>query len=650
MEQLKQPALPKRVLPTSAKKAAVCLGAAAAGFVLSGGRILGIHLPLAVCLTAALGACLPGLACYLGSCVGGILLWGADLTLVTLTCGFLSLVLSWALAELPLAEKPWFPAFSALFPGLIVCTLCFLAEGLSLRGSITFLLQLTVLVLGTWCAQNVLEKPTGPGLCAALFALCCGSGACRIYGIPLGGILAGGAVFSLTGTVFAVPAAILTGLGLDWSRAAEVSCTAILSASALAAAGLHRQKRVFSLLGFCLTAGAVAVTHKGGGGLFLAMTVGAAGAYFLPKLQVEEPARFPEEAVRARLQAAGRAMNAIYCRLDDVPAMNQHLEIADIYDKATSRVCTTCAHFQRCWKQEGAQTHRILLQAAPGIFTRRIALEEDFPDSFRSQCRHFPKLLAAITDALEQDTVRRQRENFRRELRAVVAGQYRVLSDYLRGGVMPRRVSALPQFSAETGCSTCSLQAGPCGDVCAGFRAGQRQYLLLCDGMGTGEAAAEDSRTVSQLLSALLLSGMEPDDALETLGAMAILRDSGGTATVDLAWVSLVTGEGALFKWGGGDSWLLTEKTAKKIGTASLPPGLGVGGTQVAQQVKLSLKRGEVLVLTSDGVDGEDVRRQAAAVGDWRAEDLAAAIAEGTGSGEDDRSAAVLRLRPTSNR
>ena len=63
--------------------------------------------------------------------------------------------------------------------------------------------------------------------------------------------------------------------------------------------------------------------------------------------------------------------------------------------------------------------------------------------------------------------------------------------------------------------------------------------------------------------------------------------------------------------------------------------------------VKLSLRRGDVLFLLSDGVDGEGVLRQSRLSPDAPPGELAAEILEMAGGGaEDDATAAVIRLRP----
>ena len=64
---------------------------------------------------------------------------------------------------------------------------------------------------------------------------------------------------------------------------------------------------------------------------------------------------------------------------------------------------------------------------------------------------------------------------------------------------------------------------------------------------------------------------------------------------------------------------------------------------------KLSLCRGEVLILLSDGVDGEEVFGRICLTPDVPPGELAAQILEkGCESAQDDATAAVIRLRPIS--
>ena len=101
-----------------------------------------------------------------------------------------------------------------------------------------------------------------------------------------------------------------------------------------------------------------------------------------------------------------------------------------------------------------------------------------------------------------------------------------------------------------------------------------------------------------------------------------------------------------MYKWGAAPSLLISDGIVDKIGTAGPPPGLSV--TQGRETVeRLSLRRGEMLVLLSDGVDGEGVRRRLSLHSQRPPEELAAEILEqGTVDTEDDATVVAVRLVP----
>ena len=85
---------------------------------------------------------------------------------------------------------------------------------------------------------------------------------------------------------------------------------------------------------------------------------------------------------------------------------------------------------------------------------------------------------------------------------------------------------------------------------------------------------------------------------------------------------------------------------AEKIGTAGPPPGLSVCDGRESVE-RLSLGRGEVLILTSDGVDGEEALRHVSDASAVPPGELADRLLElGCGELRDDATVAVVRLSP----
>ena len=254
-----------------------------------------------------------------------------------------------------------------------------------------------------------------------------------------------------------------------------------------------------------------------------------------------------------------------------------------------------------------------------------------------------------FSESFRKDLYFLQQKSRQRELRSILAIQYRVLADFLRR-TGRKQTPVQARWEAEWAFRQEKKRGNSvCGDRVASLSRGNFFYLLLCDGMGTGPDAREDSRRAGELLEGLLAAGMAADDALETLNITTILKEGGGECALDLLEIDLSSAEAVLYKWGGAPSYLVTGTEVKKMGTASLPPGVGVGGTHQAQRIRLSLGRGEALILTSDGIGGEVAEYLLQRHGDVSSENLAAgALGAGCSRGEDDATAVVLKLRSVS--
>ena len=162
--------------------------------------------------------------------------------------------------------------------------------------------------------------------------------------------------------------------------------------------------------------------------------------------------------------------------------------------------------------------------------------------------------------------------------------------------------------------------------------------------MGTGPEAARDGKTAGNLLQKMLCAGYPPEFALRSLNSFCALRDRAGAVTVDLCELRLDTGKVNLYKWGAAPSFLVLRGEAIRIGTAAPPPGLSVtDGRETVE--RLSLRKGEMLILLSDGAGGEESLRASLEGTDDPPGELAARILESSQTGgTDDATVAVVRL------
>ncbi len=192
------------------------------------------------------------------------------------------------------------------------------------------------------------------------------------------------------------------------------------------------------------------------------------------------------------------------------------------------------------------------------------------------------------------------------------------------------------------------------GDTGAWFKLDDGSlYVLLCDGMGSGPAAGEDSSLAVRLLEQFLRAGIPAETALRTLSSALALRgeSSGGFTTIDLLRLDLFTGSMWVYKYGAAPTYVRKGKAVTRITGASLPAGLSAGEGGSPDVTPLKLEPGDMVLLVSDGVagggDDQWLRDMFSAFEGDSPKDLACALiqeSDGKEVGPDDRTALVLRF------
>ncbi len=129
-------------------------------------------------------------------------------------------------------------------------------------------------------------------------------------------------------------------------------------------------------------------------------------------------------------------------------------------------------------------------------------------------------------------------------------------------------------------------------------------YVILSDGMGSGDNAAKYSSDAVRILERFLRSGVQPETAVRMLNDLMLLKneDDTGCATVDLVCINLFTGSARMFKYGAAPSYLRSGKAVRRIKGKSMAAGLGVPPHDAPDQLKMELRAGSLAVIVSDGV------------------------------------------------
>ena len=603
---------------------AMVLACGGGGFFLSAGSLLRHAQPLALGLVAALAGW-QAVAAGVGSALGYWVFWGTgglQGVVWSAAGGLLGALLT---AHVRTRDQPLvipaIAAFLTAITGLAFQTLLGDRTALGI-----YLLRIGLTFFSTLVFTQALETRSGPTdwLVGAFGCLCLAQVSPWPWANP-GYMLAG--CIAITGSL---PGAVLAGLGLDLAGGSGVPMTGVL--------GLAWMLRMVPLekrwLRYCLPAGAyiglTLIMGRPGWEPVPALLLGGGVAWLLPPRPETQPRRGNVGYAQVRLELGAQVLGQAQRLLQEatLPPIDQ----GAILHRAQQRSCAGCSARRNCTEQEKLT-----------VFHLENPLEVDC----RKQGRLIPELRRGQEHLklLKADHLRRE------EYRKALAQQYRFLGEYLRtlADELPRREKPRkPCFRVEAAVRSSAKERAN-GDRCLAFPGtGCRYYIALCDGMGTGLGAAQAGQNAGNLLKQLLTAGFPADHALDTINSLLALTGSAGAVTVDLAELNLDTGYAVLYKWGAAPSWLVKGEGAKKIGTATPPPGLSM--EEAGQTVeKLSLSRGEVLVLLSDGVDGEEIPRRLGRYAQGPPGELAAHLLHfGCRKGADDATVAVVRLYPVS--
>ena len=606
---------------------AQCAAWLLSGFAMSAASLGSRPQPLALGLLLATAGW-PTVLFSAGSMAGYLLFWGAAGAqgVVWIMAGTVAAVL--------LGGRPMVSEVKLLMPSL--AALITAAVGLAFQlwqadttPTLYYLLRIAVAALSAFLFQTAMQRRD-----PVVDWLVCGVGVlalAQIAPIPylgLGYIAAG--ILSCAG---AFPAAALAGLALDLARITPVPMTAVLSLSyLLRLLPWGNKKWHFSapaavyllVMSLC---GVWDLTPVAG------LAIGGVAAIFVPGNTNLAQRRGETGVAQVRLEMASSVLKQteelLHC-VEEPP-----IDEAALIAKAADRACGSCPCRKNCRENPS--------QMAPALLHKPLGNGDDLPRG----CRKTGRLLQELRRSQEQLRSIRADRDRRQEYRLAVVQQYGFLAQYLQelSDSLARRKD-VPKLWYQPEVAVCSAsRENSNGDRCLWFAGVEcRYYILLCDGMGTGEEAAREGKRTGEMLRKLLAAGYPPRHALRTLNSLCALRGSAGIVTIDLAELRLDTGRATLYKWGAAPSYIISRGEPIKIGTATPPPGLSV--TEGLETVeRLSLRRGETLVLLSDGAGGEEALR-----GCWEragepAGELAARILElSQTDGADDATVAVVRL------
>ena len=141
-----------------------------------------------------------------------------------------------------------------------------------------------------------------------------------------------------------------------------------------------------------------------------------------------------------------------------------------------------------------------------------------------------------------------------------------------------------------------------CGDTVMQFETNDSKFcVLLCDGMGAGDEANEESRLTASLFGDFIKAGFIKDTAVRMINSTLAMKSGNESfSTIDLIEIDLRSGQTEFLKVGAAESFLLQKGKAEIIYEKALPVGI-VDDVQ-APLVSRKLQEGDVIVMVSDGI------------------------------------------------
>lgn len=138
---------------------------------------------------------------------------------------------------------------------------------------------------------------------------------------------------------------------------------------------------------------------------------------------------------------------------------------------------------------------------------------------------------------------------------------------------------------------------------------GAKQFVAICDGMGSGESAARQSTKVLDMLESVLKAGVSEQHAVDTVNAILMLGGENEVfTTLDALIFDEDTACASFVKSGACQSYIKRQNAITKIHSPSLPMGILKESVLKKTQMKLSPK--DLIYMMSDGflelIDGDE--------------------------------------------
>lgn len=190
----------------------------------------------------------------------------------------------------------------------------------------------------------------------------------------------------------------------------------------------------------------------------------------------------------------------------------------------------------------------------------------------------------------------------------LIADELRLSLDYIEplhsGKDVRLRIFERPAYSLEAyGASLCGDNSTETGDTSAVFSDGTGiSYVILSDGMGSGRAAALESRMVVSMFRKLIGSGVHYSSAIKMINSIMLTKSQDEAfATLDAVRIDLDTCEFTIIKSGASATLIRHRGQVMKIASPTFPIGIVEEADAFARSY--DFEENDIIVMFSDGIN-----------------------------------------------
>lgn len=272
-----------------------------------------------------------------------------------------------------------------------------------------------------------------------------------------------------------------------------------------------------------------------------------------------------------------------------------------LYRSVYQQVCQFCSKAGWCWGEESAYTIDALRDACDSLTEQGLCKESVFGTKFQGRCTRDKQLEIVLFNQIAQSQERSQIRKLWDDNKANIAQQLILLGEQMK--LQRDLVNAVPDYPERLAVG----HAGNRKEAVSGDSWGVidlqdgRLVQILCDGMGSGALAMEQSNIAVQLLKTLLSGGLSVRLSLNIMNTVLSVQYGGiRFSTADVAVWNLNTKKIELYKYGAAPSFVRNGKQISTYVSESLP--VGIMPRVEGMMTEHAIQHGDMLIMMSDGL------------------------------------------------